>query len=198
MGGRPAAWLVALPLVTVGWLIAHSLAYVVVAPDTHHRAQLLAETGHGYLGAAPIVVACALTVLFCGFGLTLLDRVRGAAGRPCALWPLAMAAPLGFAVQEHLERLIELHAFPAGAALEPTFLVGIALQLPFAAAALLIARGILELGDALGGALVATLAPRTVAVPMAPRRLRWHAPTLTSLPVLATGHAERAPPRRCA
>jgi hypothetical protein len=196
MGPRSAAWLIALPLVTIGWLAAHSLAYVLVAPDAHHRTRLLAETGHGYLGAAPVVLAFALTVLVSGFGLAVFDSVRGAAGRPLALWPLALAAPLGFAVQEHLERLITLQAFPTDAALEPSFLAGIALQLPFAIAALLIARAVLELGYALGGALVTVGAPRPVGLRSAPRRLRPHAPTLAPVPVLATGHAGRAPPRR--
>jgi hypothetical protein len=192
MGGRRAAWLVALPLVAAGWLTAHGLAYVLVAPDPHHREEVLAETGHGYLAAAPSVLAFALTVLACGLGLAVCDGARGAAGRPVPLWPVALVAPLGFAAQEHVERLLALGAFP-GAALEPSFLVGIALQLPFALAALLVARAVIRVGEALGQRLRVTR-PRAVHGAIGLCRPR-SAPALARLPVLATGHAERAPPR---
>ena len=58
MGGRHAGWLLVLPLAAVGWISAHWLACVLVAPDPHHRSQLHSEAGHGYLGTvAPVVVA---------------------------------------------------------------------------------------------------------------------------------------------
>jgi hypothetical protein len=200
MGVRGAAWFVALPLVAVGWLSAHALAYVLVAPDAHERAHLLAETGHGYLGAAPAVVAFALTVLACGFVLVIVERLRGAAHRPVPpLWPVALVAPLGFAIQEHVERLIELHAVPTGAALEPSFIAGLALQLPFAGAAMVIARAVIVVGAAVGDALAAAAGPGVTRFAASLRPLRWNAPALPALPVLATGHAQRAPPnRRCA
>jgi hypothetical protein len=193
MAPRRFVWLLSLPLAAIGWIAGHSLAYVFVAPHGAHREQLLSETGHGYLGIAPLVVACAVTVLFAGLALAIADGMRGRARARLTGWPVALVPPLGFAVQEHLERVIELNALPLDVALEPTFLAGMALQLPFVAAALLLAHTLLAFGHALG---------RRVALPRAqwppaPARLRLltaREPVLARPPILAGGHGQRAPP----
>jgi hypothetical protein len=94
--------------------------------------------------------------------------------------------------QEYLERLIELNAFPFGAALEPTFIVGMALQLPFALAAVTLARAALGLGYLVGRAFAVRRSPRPPAHPTSWRLPAWLGP----MPVrpLAAGHGERAPP----
>lgn len=198
MAPRRFVWLLSLPLAAIGWIAGHSLAYVLVAPHAGHREQLLSETGHGYLGVAPVLVACAITVLVAGLALAIGDGVRGRAPARVAVWPVALVPPLGFAVQEHLERVIESNAVSLGVALEPTFLVGMALQLPLAAAALLLAHAVLAFGNALG---------RRVAVGGAPWPRTWPDPPLVPVmperaparpPILADGHRQRAPPRPAA
>jgi hypothetical protein len=195
MARRRGVWLLSLTLAAVGWLTAHSLAYVFVAPEAEHRSDLHAEAGHGYLGAAPVLVACALTLLLAGVAMAIHEGVRGAPRAQVGIWPLALVPPLGFAVQEHLERLIELNAFPFGAALEPTFLVGMALQLPFAIAALALARRLLVLGHAAGARIAARRSwlPRAGAVAQWVRA--WPGPQPPRRSILSTGHGERAPPR---
>ena len=100
--------------------------------------------------------------------------------------------PITFALQEHAERLLHSGHLPLAAALEPTFLIGLALQLPFALAALAIARLLLSLADRLGMALGRT---RTLHSPLArqivPAGAESEFPRQT---VLALGYPGRAPP----
>ena len=192
MRGRGVVWLLSLPVVAVGWLGGHAVAYVLVAPDGHHRSLLLSESGHGYLGAAPVVLACAATLAVAGLALAIHEGIRGESRARVPVWPLALVPPLGFIVQEHLERLIELNAFPFGAGLEPTFLVGLALQLPFALAAVTLARALHAIGHVIGRGLAARRSARPRAHARSWRLPAWLGPKLVR--PLATGHGERAPP----
>jgi hypothetical protein len=107
----------------------------------------------------------------------------------------AVLPPIGFTVQEYVERLIGSGAVPYDLVVEPTFLVGLALQLPFSLAALLLTRALYALGFGVGRVLARRLALS--------RPLRFAPPSLLHLPaaamlvtpsVLATGHGPRAPP----
>jgi hypothetical protein len=174
---RPA-WLLGLPLLAVGWLSAHALAYELVPA---------AEHGHGYLAQAPLFLTlCAATV-----SVALAARIAGRRGRILPRW-LAGALPLlGFAVQEHLERGLALGAVPWGTALEPVFLLGLVLQLPFALAALLVARALTALADAVAARPVAR--PRVACQLPSPRP---DEAKLAGALALARGWAGRAPPVR--
>jgi hypothetical protein len=195
MGGRHSAWLLVLPLAAVGWLTAHWLACMLVAPAPHGRAQLHAEAGHGYLGTAtPVVVACATALLLAGLALAIDDGLRGRARSRAPSWHIALVPPLGFATQEHVELWIASNAFPVDAALEPTFLAGLALQLPIALGALLVARAVLALGHVLGRAIAVPRSPRPRARAVAWNPLARLEPELARPPILATGHGERGPP----
>jgi hypothetical protein len=122
------------------------------------------------------------------------DSARGRSPAHVPGWRFAALPLLGFALQEHLERLFHDGAFPVGAALEPTFALGLALQLPFALAALVVARVLLGAARELGRAL-ATLA----AAGPRPRPLRSDFPApVADRPRVATaalGYGERGPPR---
>jgi hypothetical protein len=61
--------------------------------------------------------------------------------------PFALLAPAAFVVQEHLETLLHTGAAPFGTALQPTFLPGLLLQIPFALAGYAIARALVRLAD---------------------------------------------------
>jgi len=174
---RPA-WLLGLPLLAVAWLSAHALAYELVPTEEH---------GHGYLAQAPLFLTlCAATV-----SVALAARIAGRRGRALPGW-LAGALPLlGFAVQEHLERALALGGMPWGTAIEPVFLLGLVLQLPFAVAALLVARALTALADAVTERPAAR--PRFAARLASPRPA-WTEPA--RVPVLARGWAGRAPPVR--
>jgi hypothetical protein len=156
---------------------------------------LHAERGHAYLGYTPAIAVWALALVLAGLVLWVGQGLRG--HRPSAppLRLFALLPPVGFAVQEHLERLIGTGGIPPDLVLEPTFLVGLALQLPFAIVALLLAHALHAIGFGLGRVLARELVLRE-PIHCAPRaRLRLPASaTLVALPVLAPGRGPRAPP----
>lgn len=160
-----APWLVSLPFMATGCLAAHSFAYHLVSAPSER---------HGYLAYAPLFLGLLGAVAF--VGLVRRGRARS---------PLAFAAlpPLAFVVQEHAERLQLVVA-------EPAFLVGLALQLPFALAALVAARAFLGLADLVADALAARPAlPRATA--LSPSLEVVHVPRLSPL---AFSRSSRAPP----
>ena len=194
MARRRFVWVLSVPLAAVGWIAGHWLAYALVAQEGVHREQLLDATGHGYLGVTPLIVACAITMLLVGMGLAIVDGARGHAPSRPVVWPVALVPPLGFAMQEHLERAIEWNTFPLGAALEPTFVVGMALQLPIAALGCLAARAMLVFGRAVGRRVAAPPVLRLRAPNLAVRLYRRD-PAASRGSILAGGHGQRAPPR---
>jgi hypothetical protein len=184
-------WLVAVPLMVAGSVSAHELGYWLVTPDATARARVLAESGHGYFEHLPLVLGVLAALLIAGLTLRVSRSLRAGTGGPPA-WLFFVLPPLGFAVQEHLERLLHSGALPFDAALDPTFLVGLSLQLPFALAALAVARALVAGAERLGAALASrppTPDARPVAVPSPSRALE-----LPRIAVLALGYAERGPP----
>lgn len=189
MPRRLRAIALTVPLVALGSLSAHQLAYLVVEPGAERRSAALAATGHGYLVDAWLTLMAALAVC-----LTLelvLGFRNGPSARTAPAWPFALLAPAGFLVQEHVERATS-GADPSRALADRAVLLGLALQLPFALASWWLARAVLRgtarLGGVAGGGHPQThpwpLLPRPVEVVRAPRRA-----------VLALNVAARAPPR---
>lgn len=193
MAAHRFLWLLALPIAVCGWLAAHAVAYALVGPHAGHGHEL--ATGvHGYLGGAPIFIACAITLVLTGLLLAARDGAVGRSAAPAPVWPTALVPPVGFVVQEHLERLIDPQAAAIGTAADPTFLVGLALQLPMAAVCVLLARAILLLGHTLGRELHHPLrAPKQAWAAPAPV-VHPLPPVLARAAVLAGGRGERAPP----
>ena len=114
---RLLAWILVTPVATAGVLVTHALAYRVtgVQPGPVHE----------YLAHAPQVVFVLASLAL--VGLALQER---SLSRFSARW-VAPLAPLGFACQEHLERLVHTGQLPFLLS-SPTFLLGLALQLPVA------------------------------------------------------------------
>jgi hypothetical protein len=195
MSSRGAAWLISLPLAVASWLGAHCFAYWLVSPGAEQHMGLHAERGHAYFGYAPAIVVWALALVLAGFVLWVGEGLRGRRPSAPPLRLFALLPPVGFAVQEHLERLIGTGGIPADLALEPTFVVGLALQLPFAIVALLLAHALHAIGFGLGRVLAREVVLRE-PIPCAPRALlRLPASaTLVALPVLTPGRGPRAPP----
>jgi hypothetical protein len=176
MRSSRAAWLVSLPVALAGCLAAHVVAYALATPAAH------SHDTHRYLDQLPLLGGAALAVVL---GAGLRHGIRGRAGTRPSPWLFAVLPPLAFALQEHLERL----AAPALVVGEPTFVLGLALQLPFGLLAWLLARAILRAADALGAWLAAPPRTRPAGV------LRPAAPLLFVLrPTVACGVSQRGPP----
>jgi hypothetical protein len=193
MTRRGLAWLLALPLMTVGSLAAHELAYRLVEPRTGERADLLGGTGHAYLEAAPFLLGTAGAFLVAGLLALARNAWRGGRAHVPAAWPVALLPVLGFAVQEHAERVGSDVSWLT-AATEPTFAVGLALQLPFALLALLAARWLGRAAEAAGRALQAPPVRRARAHLEAPRP--GTAFLLTTSPAFSPARGRAPPPGR--
>jgi hypothetical protein len=158
---RRLAWGVALPLALAGTQAAHALAYALVYPEASFRGAALAATGHAYLAWFPAVLAAASACALLSLGGTVVSATRGRTEHAAPAWALALLAPTVFCLQEILELSLHTGTFGWHAVLAPTFLPGLALQLPFALAAYLVARMLLRAATALGRALVRPRATRS-------------------------------------
>lgn len=185
MRASRGAWYAGLPLLAVSWLSAHGLAYELV-PAGESAETAAHGPAHGYLTHLPLAVSA----LFALATVAIVRRV--AAGERAwtgASWVFALLPVAAFAVQEHLERVVQGPEAVLATAAEPVFVVGILLQVPFSLFAAWLTRGALAMVGALSAA-------------RSPRRLRQPPPCLTApaavllfpLPVLATRRAGRAPP----
>jgi hypothetical protein len=175
--GNRAAWLVSLPVALAGCLVAHVVAYALAAPAAATHAP-----AHGYLEHLPLLGGAALSVVL---GAAGWHALRGRAGVRPSPWLFALLPPAAFAVQEHLERL----AAPALLVGDPTFALGLALQLPFGLLAWLLARAVLRAADALR----ALLAALPLAVSPAEQRAPARRPVPPRRP-FAAGAPLRGPP----
>jgi hypothetical protein len=195
MISRRAVWVISLPLVMASWLGAHCLAYWLVSPGAEHRMGMHAEHGHAWFGYTPAIAIWGLAFVVAGLVLCVSAGLRGRRPTRPPVRLFALLPPAGFTVQEHAERLIASGSIPHDLMVEPTFVLGLALQLPFALVALLLTRALYAVGFGLGRALAAEL--------LLARRLRLRLPNLLCRPasvtlvgpsVLALGHGQRAPP----
>jgi hypothetical protein len=127
MARRLLAWALVTPVAAAGILVAHALAYRLTGTRP--------GPFHAYLGHVPQVVAVLATIGLVGLAVQQRSLGRRSTGS------LALLAPLGFACQEHLERLAHTGEVP-WLLTTPAFLVGLALQLPVALLCAVVARRI--------------------------------------------------------
>ncbi|MEX2586530.1 MAG: hypothetical protein WD602_00860 [Actinomycetota bacterium] len=151
----------ALPAVGLAGLLAgHRLTYLHLDPT----GEVLAATGHGYLGPAG-VTAAVLAAMAGVFWLSLGSMRRRQLDPPvmALLATLSIIQVLGFGLQEILERAL-VGAPMTG--LMPVFLLGIPVQLAVAVLATLLAVGLYKAGGKLAR-LLSSPRPRTAASPVA-------------------------------
>jgi hypothetical protein len=186
------AWLVVVPLMVAGTEFAHALAYRLVYPQSSIRWRVLEATGHGYMAWAPVALGVAAALLVVGVGAGVVDAARGGARHSVSPWVFGLLPLLGYALQEFLERWVALGGLPWWMVEQPTFRVGMLLQLPFALAAFLITRWLLRVAEQVGIALRSPSRP----LPSLAVRPLW-SPFVSSPPRpsgLAAGYAGRGPP----
>lgn len=195
MSRRAIVWLLSVPLMLAGTEVAHWLAFRLVYPDPMERSQALQQSGHGYFALLPVAggIAAALLVSALLFHGRKVSRGRTAELGPVRLSQFAALPPLAFALQEHLESLIHSGTV-TGVVLEPTFMLGLLLQLPFAVVAYLVARLLLRVARRVGRALARDIVPRPRLSPVVPRAWTSFLVFGPRVCAMAGGHAERGPP----
>jgi hypothetical protein len=163
---RAFAWTLVTPLAAVGALVTHALAYRLTGTSP--------GPVHEYLAHVPQVVVVLATIAL--VGLALQDR---SLSRLSAWW-VAPLAPLGFACQEHVERLVHTGELPF-LLTSPTFLLGLALQLPVAVVCVALVRRVLGTLTDVRRRIVASLGeawmPLSAARPFVPRAAHPPRPT---------------------
>ncbi len=188
---RLSAWLVAVPLMIVGSQVAHVLAYRIAYPDATVRWHELMITGHDYMSYVPLALGVIAALQVVGLGAVVADAFRCGRPRPVPAWAFALLPPLGYALQEITERWVAGSSNVWLAVQEPTFRIGLLLQLPFALVAFVVAWLLLRVARSVGQAL-------------APRRLRLPRPSLVlraagrldvqRAHLLTSGRTTRGPP----
>jgi hypothetical protein len=177
---RRLPWLLSLPTMAGGCLAAHSVGYRLAEPSG-------AETGHGYLALAPLVLAIGVAL---GMVAAARSALTGRTHAAVSVRLFALLPPLAFTLQEHLERALHGGAV-LETVLEPPFLAGLVLQVPLALCSFLVARALLRAAEAAGALLCLRAALR-----LRPAVVRPPSFVLDDIRVsaLASRHAGRAPP----
>ena len=185
---RGLAWALTLPLVLAGTQAAHTLAYDLVYPQASVR--VLNATGHGYLAYLPVALGLSAAVALTALCVAAIDAARGVSPRKLPAWAFALLPPAMFVMQELLELSLHTGTFGWRALTAPTFLPGLALQLPVALVAYVAARLLLRTAERVGRALAQPLRLPASTPLLAPPA----ATTLRARAVVA-GCSSRGPPR---
>jgi hypothetical protein len=125
---RLFAWILVTPVAAAGVLVTHALAYRLTGTQPGQV--------HEYLAHVPQVLFVLVSLALAGLAFQERSLSRFSA------WWVAPLAPLGFTAQEHLERLVHTGHVPF-LLTSPTFLLGLALQLPVAIASVVLVRRVL-------------------------------------------------------
>jgi predicted small integral membrane protein len=189
---RRAVWLIAIPLMLASSQIGHAVAYRLVYPDARIRWQALVSSGHQYLSYWPLVFGVAGAVMLVGVVASGVEAARRRGPQAMPAWGFALLPLVGFTLQEFAERWLAGSNLPWWMVLQPTFRLGLVLQLPFALLAYLVARLLLRTAERVARALSghAGAAERVGEVAAWSLRAVW--PPRSA--ALADGHAGRGPP----
>lgn len=191
----PLGWAASLSVCVAAWLIAHALAYrLLAAGDGGHRA-VVEASGHGHVAFSPHLMLVSTAVLLLAFAGAVVAGATGRARPAVPVAPFALLPVLDFVCQTVLRSLQRAGDVSAAAALEPVFLIGLAFQVPLALGALLLTRAAQAWAGGLGRGLTPRWRQRALP-PVLPAQLRLllateHRPAISPL---ASGCVERGPP----
>ncbi len=174
-------------------MVGHALGSRLFASPTAELVSEAATRSGQHPPMLPVILGLLGALLFGAMVLFVRCTTRGRRSRSVPSWLFVALPVAAWPVQEALERLVHAEGFGLHAALDPSLLLGMALQIPFGIAAFLLARLLL-------GALVKACA---VLSGRAPRLRRTSTAALVSEPILgaprtrvaALRRSQRAPPR---
>jgi hypothetical protein len=182
-----------LPALVLAEHVGHVLVHRIEEPDAHARAQLLTQTGHGYMDYLQAPLGLCLVLV----AATLVSRViagfRQRPKRAAPSWWWAGLPAVAFVLQEPLGEVAHAGAFEWSMLLSPVSLLGATLEFGCGLLCLILVRKLLAAAHNVGCAFAGAASCRPRLAPLAvelscaqialPRRL-----------ALAHGAGERAPP----
>lgn len=189
---RRLPWLLSLGLIAVGSVTAHTLGYLAFA-GSGERGDEVAGRSHGVAAHVPLVVAILVAAVAMGLLSRIVSAARGRSPGGASMGWFFVLPPLGFAVQEAIERTMHVESFPWNGLHEPAFLAALLLQIPFGliafVAALWLSRVAVRIGRILAGRgpQLPRRAPAAVRPAVMPLPRRRH--------LAAHDCLQRAPPR---
>ena len=151
---RSGPWLISIPLMIAGSQVAHALAYRLAYPQAQVRWRVLESTGHGYLAFLPLAAGIVGAVLLAGCLVIVADAARRREPGPMPAWAFALLPILGFTVQEFTERWLAGSDFPWWMVLQPTFRIGLVLQLPIGLVVFALVALLVRIARRIGAALI--------------------------------------------
>jgi hypothetical protein len=147
------------PLALAGVAVGHALANAVFG-SPEGRDELFGSAASG-ANLLPLVSATAVAVILIGLAVRMW-RSHWEAQAPASSF--AFLPPLAFVLLEPLESLLHRGVVPFAEVAKPTFLAGLAFQLPFALAAYLVARLLLRAADQVRLFLVGEWSPTPLVI----------------------------------
>lgn len=180
-------WSFVLPVLATGWFGAHEVGHRLAMPEARAYGHFLHESGH-----LQLVLVLSLVALLLAFVARAARAARVQAGGSISCWPFVVLPPLGIVAEELANRVLHDGLLDPAIALEPTFLVGLAVQVPFGSAAYVVARMLARLADRIGYALARDERRQCAPAP-APAGPK-HEAQPRRIVALARGQAERGPP----
>jgi hypothetical protein len=130
---RLAPWTIAAVLCAAGSLAAHTVGYWLEPVEG-------VSPAHAWLAFVPALAFGSVVALIASLAVETHQIVRTRPGDRVPSWVFFVLPPAAFLVQEHLERAIATAELPLDTLAQPAVLAGLALQLPFGVAALVLAR----------------------------------------------------------
>jgi hypothetical protein len=140
------------PLAVVGVLSAHAVANSLFG-SPEGRDELFASAASG-AQLVPLAAALATAVLALGLVLRIVRGASASVDSRVFAAPFACLPPLLFLLVETFEGLLSSGSVPVGEVLQAPFVAGLALQVPFAFAAYLLARALARASDGLRARLL--------------------------------------------
>src|SRR5438093_1000471 len=117
---RRLPWLLSIALIAAGSVTAHSLGYLAFAGSAE-RGDEVVESSHGLAANVPLVLAILVAAAVVGLLSRIVSVARGRAPGGASVRWFFVLPPLGFAVQEAVERLMHVESFPGNGLHEPAF-----------------------------------------------------------------------------
>lgn len=187
---RRAAWSLAFALTVAGGVLAHALTYEILGHGGAHAGHTAGGVNHWEVCLAVCASVSALGLLIAG-----VSRLRAGSTFQVPVWIFGLIPPAGFALQAHFEWALQPGRGGYVAGLGASILLGVFIQIPFALAAYVAARGLLVLVAAVGSLRRSARRRLAGAQRLAPS---FDAGAALPLFAFASGHGQRAPPARLA